>query len=498
MVIDARELGSGQALETDLCIVGSGPAGIALARRCARPGRAVTVLEGGGFEPDEATQDLYGGVSTGEFPTENNYLLMSRIRSFGGTGRVWSGWCRPLDTLDFDERSWVPSSGWPVARAELDPYYDEAATFCQIAPFEHTGGSPSTEPPPIALPPESGITTRQFHMSPPTRFGVTYRADLEEHPHIAVVLHANVREVRLAEGGDVADDLEVVTLGGVRVGVRARVIVLACGGVETPRLLLASRGVHRDGIGNARGLVGRFFMEHPHIEVGRFTLWGAAGRSTGLGPHTDPALGHDVLAVLCPDEATQRRERMLNTSIELLVQPWYLAPAHERALAAAGDRLDRAGARTATDTGAHAFGVLILRAEQAPNPDSRVTLDTESDPVGLPRARLDWRLSSLDRHTHERALTTLARALGMGGVGRVRRAERAPPIGTGHHHMGTTRMHVSPQYGVTDADCLVHGVRNLYVAGSALFPTSGFANPTLTLVALALRLGDHLEKVLSA
>lgn len=151
--------------------------------------------------------------------------------------------------------------------------------------------------------------------------------------------------------------------------------------------------------------------------------------------------------------------------------------------------------------------MLLIRSscEQAPHPDSRVTLDGERDALGMPRVVLDWRLSPIDRHTIAFAFRRSVDGLTQAGLGQVTLEPwiETPDLDSGefeggYHHMGTTRMSDTPTSGVVDRHCRVHGVHNLYIAGPSVFPTSGCANPMLTIVALALRLAGHLSDGLGA
>ena len=493
MLVDARQLEPNASLEADIIVVGAGPAGITLARECARQGHSVLLLESGGFNSETDVQAICHGEAVGEFSPDDSYLSYSRRRVFGGTSSIWNGWCRPLDTLDFSVRNWVTDSGWPIERAELIPYYARATTVCQLSDFDAALYERPVREPSLGLRPANGLKTEMFHFSPPTRFGVTYRRDLVDDARTRVVLHANVLDVRVNDAGTDVDRLDLGTLQGERFVASARVYVLACGGVENARLLLLSRSVHKTGLGNDHDLVGRYFMEHPHVGIGTVVLR-QNGRRLAAYEHRDG----EPLPVLCPSTEAQRAERILNFSIQLNVDPTGVGTPGARAVGTAARQLDRYGVGGPGRTrSALTFASLYMRAEQAPNPNSRVTLSDDVDNLGQRRAKLDWRFSSLDHETFEGALRLVGRAFGAAGLGRVREAE-SPPVGTGHHQMGTTRCHDDPRRGVVDRHCRMHGVSNLFVAGSSVFPATGYANPTLTIVALAIRLADRLGEVVPA
>lgn len=499
MFADGRGVADNATLDADLCVVGAGAAGIVLALELADTPLKILVLEAGGLEYEPATQDLYRGENVGHAYFE---LESSRLRMFGGTTGHWNGWCRPLDPIDFEERRWVPDSGWPLDRSELDPFYERAQRYVQIGPFDYAPASwrRATGAPPFPLPPEL-VETGVFQYSPPTRFGLAYREGIRKARNVTVLLHSNVTSIRLAASGRRVERLDVATLTGKRFAVRAERYVLAAGGIETPRLLLASNDVARGGVGNDHDLVGRYFADHPHAPVALASFPEQRTRAS-LYSLREHVRGTDVRGVLVTAEQLMRNEQTLRFSASLDrveedpyvdrdSEPERRAEGIGRNLGAVEQGLTGGGRR-------HLFS-LFMRAEQAPNRDSRVTLSDELDPLGLPRARLDWRLGELDRASVTRSVRALARAFGAAGIGHVySRPEQEfdlwDRVEGGFHHLGTARMHDDPGRGVVDRDCRVHGVPNLYLAGSSVFPTTGFANPTLTIVALAARLARRLRE----
>ncbi len=531
MLIDLEEPGelAQGLLDADLCIVGGGAAGITLARRLASPTRRVLLLEAGGRDYEPAIAALGAGENVG-FPYYD--LEDSRLRFFGGSTAVWGGRCAELDALDFERRDWVPHSGWPFAKDALDEYYRAARAIVQVQPrpldarlWRAAGLAPS--------PLEGDLLEAVFWQFDDRwdRFGLAAHAALAAHPNVAVLLHATVTRLALAENGTSVASADVRSLGGRRATVRARVFVLAAGGLDNPRLLLASRDRAPNGIGNDADLVGRFFMEHPHARGGRLLLhrpW-ATLRAFQQSLFID---GGRYAATLRPTDKAQRERGLLNGSFtpkvrlhpgrrENLAKKVY-DHVHHRVNPTRGGRVlwrvTKGGARwlqAHTDPllpwlrlGLGTAGVyLSVRAEQAPNPSSRVFLGEARDALGMPKLALDWRFSALDKRTLRLVAASLDAELRRTGAGHVVPEawlddasapwETDPLIGNhpigGFHHMGTTRMADDRRAGVVDAHCRVHGVENLFVAGSSVFPTSGWANPTLTILALALRLGDHLD-----
>lgn len=507
MFIDGRQVPDGTAIETDIAIIGAGAAGISIARALAGTDAAITLIESGGldFEPD--TQALYEGETVGV-----PYALdTSRLRYFGGSTNHWGGWCRPFEPIDFEQRDWVPHSGWPITRADLDPWYLKANEIAQIGPFSYDDAeawSDGGKHQPLDLP-GGEVMTRWFEYSPPTRFGSTYRKEIEHASNIRTYLHSNVLEIVPAGDGGSVERLSVGTLSGRRFEVRPKFVILATGGIENARMLLLSNSVQPAGLGNARGLVGRFFMEHPHIDRPcEILLTNPAAVAPWYQTYTK-LNGANIRGVFMFTDDYLRRNRRLGT-----VMTWYKAK--EIRTDAAVEEKDPEPVRgmepgllqlvrSTTSDAAADSPVLGMRygsgcaTEQSPNPDSRVLLSAEKDALGLNRTKLDWRLSASDRTNLRLNMEALARAFGAWGNGNVRilfqdKDKWDEAEGWGNHHMGTTRMAADPRKGVVDADCKVHGISNLYVAGSSLFTTSSTVNPTLTIIALALRLADHMQQ----
>jgi len=532
MLIDLEQASQDLKLEAEVCIVGAGAAGVALARDLMQGGREVCLLEAGGMDFEDATQSLFKGENVG---AQYYDLDHSRLRFFGGTTNIWGGRSVPLDPIDFEKRDWIPFSGWPITLDELEPYYRLAHASLELGEYDYGAGLwQKLGLNPLAFDPAE-IETRFWRFDDlAERFNKRRCDDLVGSEKVQVVLHANVTSLQAAENAAAISHLEARTMAGRRLRVRARQYVLACGAIENSRLLLLSDSVESDGIGNGHDLVGRFFMEHPHGRIARIdtpdpaALW-------ALYRKRYPADGVPLAPALVLPPSLQRRLGVLNSAATFKLQKdpshgatlskrVYLNLKHALSPTRSGRRLWQTW-RGAQDwlqrhvsmpllrfgTKLNRMGVYVIaRAEQAPNPDSRVRLSSERDALGCRRADLDWQLSMLDKETMLQFGQALKREFDRLGLGEVSTYEwledGSPawpvdasvgnhPIG-GYHHMGTTRMSDSPRDGVVDANCTVHGYHNLHIAGSSVFTTGGWANPTLTLLALAHRLGDHLEHVL--
>jgi choline dehydrogenase-like flavoprotein len=506
MFTDARHLPDHTTLDADLAIIGGGVAGITLARTLAGSKARVCVIESGGLEFDPQVQSLYEGENTGiDYST-----AATRLRFFGGSSNHWGGYCRPLDPIDFEARDWVPHSGWPVTYNELKPWYEPASEIVQVAPGRFADRLYWQQQTGEAIPePATGRLRLQFvHFSPPTRFGNQYRDNLKAAANIQVLLNANVTNIGAVENGRMVKELAVRTLNGLSHTVKARAYVLATGGLENARMLLLSNDVVAAGLGNHNDQVGRYFMEHPHLSGFAEIVAGDLTHLPSIFRERVIAEGRSAQVALNPAQAFLHEQRLLNATFMVGVAGTYQAGApidsgdararsHRDMLLAARHFLHDEGTTIDPNT----LGVWLGvggSCEQAPNPDSRVGLSGRRDALGLPRLKLDWRLTEQDRLSFYTNLHSLALEFGALGIGRMRETVADPgdwpqPVAGGSHHMGTTRMSNDPLRGVVDRNCKVHDVENLYVAGSSVFPTSGSANPTLTLVALTLRLAGHLK-----
>ncbi|MEI9994145.1 MAG: FAD-dependent oxidoreductase [Rhizomicrobium sp.] len=493
--IDARAIPAGTLLEPDLAIVGGGPAGITLAIALAHTPLRVMLFESGGLAFDPATQALYGGGTEGV-----RYLTLdgSRLRYLGGSTNHWGGWCRPLDPIDFEKRDWLPHSGWPFGIGALEPHFKRAQALVEAGAWTYDAASPAMN----ALAPmlnlgDGGVYTSWFQFSKtrdsvlPTHFGERYAEDLKRIANLKVFLHANVTALNLAANAGALETLDVATLGGHRFKVRPRMAVLAMGGVENARLMLASRGVAAAGVGNQNDLVGRFFADNP-IPRDTATLVNFAGDLPGYYFNGTQANGAILRATFAPTDDYKRDRKVLG-SLTTVENPIELDETDKAAIVSA------ALAVGAEANYAKAFS-LGCGLELAPDPERRLVLTGERDALGLPRLKLINRVGDADFARYRDTMKELGRQLLAAGSGMIRlnyhtRKHWEDALDWGDHHLGTTRMHVDPKQGVLDANLKVHGLANLFVAGSSAFPTYGASNPTLNLLALTLRLAQHLRGV---
>lgn len=485
---DGRLIPRGAALEVDICVIGAGAAGLTLALELNNLQTPVAVLESGGFEAEAATQALYAGTTIGQPYTS---LDRCRTRFFGGSTNCWNGFCSRLSAMDFAQRDWIPQSGWPIGLKEIDPYYARAERVCQLPPqVDETSRSAEADQQPLPFD-SRAVVTKMFHRKP-TRFGEVYREEMARSKNVEVLLHSNVVSVETGRTGLEVERIRVATLAGNEFSVKAKFYVLATGGIENARLLLNSDAQVKVGLGNEHDLVGRYFMEHPHIFEPDCLL---------LSDHTQPIALYEGERLVhgCIALSGQSMEKERVASFGAWIFPTPQEKARTTPWGALSEVVAAMDARSHSGELAPRLASLYCQAEQTPNRDSRITLSAESDALGLRKAVLDWRMHDFDLWSLRRSLEIVAEELAFARLGRLR---GEPPVlssqwprglSIGNHHMGTTRMHDDASLGVVDANCRVHGVANLFIAGSSVFPTGGAVNPTLTIVALAIRLADHLK-----
>lgn len=546
MLIDGRSLPPNSALAADLCIVGAGPAGLALVRELRDSRIDIYVVERGGLDSPTERVDLEFESPDFSFAAD---VLPNQV---GGMATTWNTLLLdgvtpaarylPLDPIDFDERPWVPFSGWPISYDQLRPFYDRARTHCGLAPLDFQAPVVPRSAHPLTAPAGRLITTldqlggAQPIVSDPVRV-------LAASHHIHLLTHAAAVEFRSSECEE--DHLASVLLRtkGGQLIVRSRLVVLAAGAIENARLLLNSSSGVRAGIGNETDNVGRFFMDHPRVLLGRGTL-SASGSSKTMEMYSPHFLGEQVVeGRLKLPESILRSEQLLNGNAQIFRHPLSLAsiegvramrevarairrhrhlttiPGHlstalRRTIPLSRDLFNtrynnltfglRRGRNERPDRAMTSFQV-IYQPEQAPNPHNRVTLSSRRDAFGYPIARLAWRWSRVDLESIRRVRQIVASELRSSGLGTLRETDEDATLqgdldttpSTAHHHLGTTRMHELPRHGVVDRNCRVHGSASVYVAGGSVFTTGSYANPTLTVIALTIRLADELKRVLA-
>jgi len=531
MITDLTTSGAASKFEADVCIIGAGAAGISMAREFIGTSVQVCLLESGDFEYDDDTQDLYEGTSN------HQDLTNDRLRYFGGTTNHFIGESSPLDGIDFEKRDWVPHSGWPIKRNDLDPYYERAQKIMKLGPYEYgeavwkllntTPHDFDEERFKTYFVQYSGhIKEGYWDWQGPVRFGKAYREELRTAENLNVLINANVTDIQPDEENNFIEEVTIRPLGGPESTVRAKFFVIACGGIESARILLNSRSRSPQGVGNEHDLVGRFFGSHPYADIG--TLLAKDPENVANIYSRFKKFGSvKTRPLLRLSETFQKLNETLNLSVYIVgnddmdsgvgaateawrqIKQWEFDEKFASQLWSVITEIDEVAAqyiraRQGKDVIIPVKPAINLWAisEWAPNPNSRIILSDEKDALGLQRVHVDDRIGDLELHSFRTSALALATELARVGLGRVHLDKwvlsnddswkDAMTLATAHH-CGTTRMSESPRTGVVDANCKVHSMANLYVASAAVFPTNGYANPTVSIVALTLRLSDHLK-----
>ena len=546
MEIEGRDLPNGTDLRSEVAVIGAGAAGIVTALELAKAGRDVVLIESGGARFNPGSQRL---GDEAQRSAEHVPMSMATRRQLGGATVVWGGRCVPFDPADFDKRDSLLE--WPVDHEELLQYLPGACDWLACGrPLFDAQELPELAGPTLVpgLPDGDVRTSALERWSLPTNFGRHYRTQLRQEPSLRLLLNLTCTRIVLGEGGSGVDRLEIGALDGRRLTVRARRYVLACGGLETTRLLMAS------GVGDHSGHLGRWYMAH---------VQGTIANVRFATPPDRTIYGHERDA----DGVYVRRrfsfsrrflhEQQLPSFAAWLVNPEIGDPAHRSGILsfvylALGSRAGRYFASQTISEGhlntlnsgpvrehvhnvvreptavarfAASFGYrrflkrgrrppgfstyspanvypLQYQGEHMPQWDSRVTLDDEVDQLGVPRLRTHLRFGSADvdgivsAHRH---IDDYLRRHGCGKLEYVTddlEARVRDQLYGGYHQAGTTRMSARPEDGVVDRNLAVHNVGNLHVASSSAFVTSSHANSTMMIIVLALRLADHLRNAL--
>jgi len=528
----------------DLCIVGSGPVGMALALEFERLGRDVLVLESGGNQVSPKTSEA--SRATIVDAKRHAPMDIAVCRALGGTSWTWGGRCVAFDEIDFAPRPYVPHSAWPIVHDDVKPWYARAAEYLLCG--DDTFYSQPSHLPSIGADASVAYLER---WSTESRLALVHGKRIESSERITLCLNSTVVDLDLGADGRAVESILVAGPDGTS-RIKARTVVLAGGGVETTRLLLAVQRRWLDHFGGTGGPLGRYYMGHISGKIASLVLNKPADIAD-LDFELD-ATGTYVRRRFMLSEAAQRARGLLNTSFFPDNAPFHDPRHHSSVLSAVflalalppiGRRLVSEPIRIAHvgpkphRFGAHIMNLLrdasggaldllrILRdrylarprkpsflvrnrhgryalhyhAEQEPNPDSRVVLTGEADSLGLPRVAIDFRFTEGDARSVVRSHEVLDAALRAQGLGRLEywfpqeqlQDRVLAQASDGLHQAGTTRMGQNPKDSVVDANLKVHDVANLHVASSSVFPTTGQANSTFLAVALAVRLANHLN-----
>lgn len=526
-----------------VCVVGSGPVGITAALELEKLGLSVVLLESGSTELDHSIQELSDAVRTA--PHQHKEMEYAVRRSFGGTSNLWGAGCIPLDSIDFERREIVADSPWPIAYDELEAHLPAAAEYagCGFGFVRDLSG--------FQKPTGSFNLNRVIRFASPPSFQKAYRKHFQTTKKIQLYLRATVIDFKFRENGSV-EELIVRAAQGQTVSLYPDAIVLACGGVETTRLLLSVQAKHPNCFGGHTGPLGRFYMGH---------LSGTISDITFSNAHTDRAFRfirdadrHYYRRRILPDESLIRENNLTNIGF-WPVSPRLADPSHKSAILSSAylalstpfvgsklltDSLRKFVTDDDTQMAQHMLNVatdlpallaflpgfgyarflskpslpgiqfsnrarkytLHYHAEHLPNSTSRIVLDENCDRFGLRKVKLDLRFSEADVLPIVRSHKLLASWLRQNQIGDLQFSWPENDLASGIleqasdgiHQIGTVRMATNDKDGVVDGYGKVFRSNNLFVSGSAIFPTSGQANPTLTAMALAVRQARYIAR----
>ena len=524
MLIDGRVLNKGEVIKTDICVLGGGPAGITLANELNGSSLNVVLLDAGGEQYEAHVQELYEADRVPKFYPDPK---ISRLRFLGGASNHWANNTSPFSPIDFEDRGWIEHSGWPISYDEIAPYYLKAAHYCQ------TGGDGYSSEywlPKMGL--TDLLTEAKFSRLgiakaslPPTRFYVSHGAPLVESNNVQLYKYACVVDLEFDESEKSIVSATFTSYNGIRHRVVAEQFVLSMGGLENARMLLLFNEKYKKRLGNASDNVGRYFMDHPTMNAASLLSdidgLGSMGRLEGqrflvaFFELTQKALKDNELINLRMPLTSATKYGMSDgiSSFHILKNALTKGQlpddifTHYGNLVLDADMVIEAIARKHFDTkifdsAREKTGYQIpMMIEQIPERENRIYLSSKKDKFGLNKISIDWQVSERNKALMWRSLEVFARDMGITSIGRIRllkeRSARlfGDQLGFGHHHMGTTRMSKTPAEGVVDKNCKVFDVENLFIAGSSVFPTGSHVPPTLTIVALAIRLAETIKEI---
>lgn len=479
MIFDSYDEYKTSAFQPKVAIMGAGPAGITIARTLAAKGIPSVIFEAGSTEVTDESQDFYAGKTEGDPYFD---LTVTRLRMLGGCSNHWAGWCRILDAHDFQPKAWVPDTGWPIGRSDLDPYVERVREILELPELKQN------------VPISEDIRWVQLIKSNAVRFGEKYQDEIAASKTIALVLNTYVTE--LQGDGRRVTGARIWSAGKDAGTFQADIYVPCTGGIENSRLLLWSNERSNGGLVPHAEALGRYWMEHPQFKGGDAVVTHE--------PNVEFDSTHE--AFFSPSPAAMERLGILNFGVRFIEMPYEGVKALVANLACTAPSVAEWAAEQMSQR-LRCAAQLHLAWEQAPVASNRITLmPDQRDAAGVPRIDLHWKKSDVERRTALEGMRLFGETCAATNIGRVRIADwlrNGDDYPTdeelaGHHHMGGTRMGTDLSKSVVDADCKVHGMDNLYVGGSSVFATSGQCNPTTTIIALALRLGEHIGRKVAA
>ena len=514
MFKDLKDFPSNSILNYDICIAGTGPAGISVARKLLGTDLKIVILESGGLEPEPEYQELNEGINSGP-----SYLSLEgpRLRCFGGAGKLWAGHCAPFESDEFDKKSYVPLSGWPISLNDLKIYYKQAAEMLGISyekfynkdllgkTFKEKSFNEFERD-------DSFLSANVLQVSNVDNRDLAekYRNDLESSVNTDVIFHSTVTKLNFSKNNKNVESISIADLNNNSGTIKAKIFVLACGALENPRILLTSKKFNKKEISNDNNFVGSCFMSHPGIkevaEINKNTS------EICLKNETD-----NSFRIFFEINSRERiKQKILRHSLsvsqlnDLTNKSTYTSGRIFSELKRLFDDFNLFSATkkiTCKIKGANYSSNkwnLGVGLEQPPRLTNNLKLHDTLDALGVPKINMFWDdLSKIEKDTVVKSVKTMARELGLLGTGKIKfknellSGQSYKFNDSINHHIGTTRMSESSKTGVVDKNCKVFGVSNLYIAGSSVFTTSSIVNPTYTIIALSLRLGEYLKNIKS-
>ena len=551
MIINATDFDPGTVLDADICIIGGGPAAISFALSFLGMNTKIILLAGGSWTETAENRELNKGFA--DPVNSHEPLETNRARVFGGGTSIWGGRCLPLDPIDFEKRSWIPHSGWPITYEEVAAYYQRSLELCEAGNniFDAREAFPETGHEIIpGMDNEDIISSKIERWSPPTRFAHKYKEQLESSTHIHLYLDAHATKLNSETNADMVDSLTVVINSSI-IKVVAKKYIIAAGGIENARLMLHSKSAfHPNGIGNQHDNVGRYYMSHqtgtfgavapanrkeimfsfeidkngifcrrrwwftPKMQkenkIGNVIIYLYRSINAKENPVESLKFVKKIVSNALKHKSAKNIIKELNTSKNDLREHsvYSLKNIHNVIPAVIGAgyrRMTKQRIPLRLPSVNSKWLHVYFQAEHLPNPESRILLSDTNDRLGIPLPVVKIAFTELDTTTVVSSLKAFFERFAKKKKGKINfKAEslrefaqdKMANFDSVAHHLGTTRMSDDPSTGVVDRNCKVHGMSNLYIAGSSVFPTGGHANPTLTILALTLRLADHFKDLL--
>jgi choline dehydrogenase-like flavoprotein len=514
MIINSSVWATMNEISAEVVIIGSGAAGTSLAHDLSANKHSVIICEGGKDNYSEQSQECYSGSATNRDLTFG--LKGSRLRFFGGSTNCWAGGCGELENEDYIHRDWVSNSGWPIEKSELDSYYKKASNFLDI-PREIFNANNNKDINQIL-----GFDTKSLVYTNKVRFKDEYNNLFKKDKNVNLLLEANLFSLNRGIESNKISSVTIKDFSGITKIIKGKVFVLCCGGIENARILLNSENINHGALGNQNDNVGRFFCDHPIAPCATLINENGITEKSALdiNRHRRTTKNITVPYYKIPFEV-QEKYKILNTVINFQSQENQLSQASLSAFkiktalsGKSGIKIDKTdylnvlkdpiSVTKAWYKRSNNFKTRIalrFQIEQEPNRNNRITLTNDKDSLGLPKVNLAWDFTDIERRSIDIAMYYTANVLHKNKLGSLmvddflieNKKELPYDLRGGQHHSGTTRMSSSESNGVVNRDLLVHGVKNLHVLGGSVFPTNSWVNPTFTIIALSLRLSDHLS-----